>query len=186
MPMNLFSIFFIAIGLSMDAFAVSITSGFTIKQLKIRHVLIIASSFGIFQAIMPILGWYSVLSFSNYVEAYDHWLAFGLLFVIGCKMIYEALSGKLDQNKPAEINFKTLFILSIATSIDALAVGISFAFLKIVIIMPVIIIGCVTFAFSIAGVYIGNKLGHLFEKKIEIIGGIILILIGIKVLFEHL
>lgn len=168
----------------MDAFAVSITSGITVRHLRIKHALKIALFFGFFQAIMPIIGWLSGMSLRNIISGFDHWIAFGLLSIIGCKMIYESFKLKKEKINPQ--NIYILFILSIATSIDALAVGLSLSFLKVAIILPAIIIGVVTFLLSFFGVYVGNKVGHFFERKIEMIGGLVLIGIGLKILIEHL
>jgi len=183
--MNNLSILFIAVGLSMDAFAVSISSGLAIKKLKIRHAFLIASFFGLFQAIMPILGWLSGVKVRNFISSFDHWLAFLILSIIGGKMIYEATKLEEAAQKTDPLNIYLLFLLAIATSLDALAVGLSFALLNIKVIIPAVIIGITTFLFSLSGVFIGKKFGHFFEKKIEIIGGIILICIGIKILSEH-
>lgn len=184
--MNTLSILFIAIGLAMDAFAVSISSGITINRLKLRHAILIASFFGTFQAVMPIIGWLGGSSIASYIEKFDHWIAFILLLFIGSKMIYEAYKiEEADENRDP-LNIYILFLMSIATSIDALAVGLSFAILKVTVIYPAMIIGIVTFFMSLAGVYIGERFGHLFEKKMEIAGGIILILIGTKILLQHL
>ena len=180
------SIVIIAVGLAMDAFAVSITSGITIKRLHINHALKIALFFGLFQAFMPIIGWLAGLSLRDYISAIDHWIAFGLLSFIGCKMIYESITVQSSKKEINPLNVYVLLVLSIATSIDALAVGISFAFLKVSIVTPVIIIGTVTFLLSYLGVYIGDRIGHFFENKIEIAGGILLIGIGIKILVEGL
>lgn len=184
--MDSITIVIIAFGLAMDAFAVSVTSGLTIKNLKINHAFTIAAFFGLFQAFMPLAGWLAGLTVRGLISEIDHWLAFGLLSFIGCKMIYESF--KLDPNreKANPMNVYVLLILSVATSIDALAVGITFAFLNISILTPIIIIGMVTFVLSLIGVFIGERFGHFFEKKIEILGGIILIGIGIKILIEHL
>jgi len=184
--MNIISIIFIAFGLAMDAFAVSITSGITIKSLKINNALKIAAFFGLFQAIMPIIGWLSGLSFREIISDVDHWIAFGLLFLIGCKMIYESSKMEVDNNKINPLNLYVLLMLSIATSIDALAIGLTLSFLNVSIILPSIIIGAITFLLSVIGVYFGNKFGHYFERKIEMVGGFILIGIGIKILIEHL
>ena len=183
--MDLFSTLVIAVGLGMDAFAVSVASGVAMKQIGLRQTLTIAASFALFQALMPVLGWAAGLSFRSYIAAYDHWIAFGLLAGIGFKMIYEAR--RLEDDKPSEpvMTGGRLLLLSIATSIDALAVGLSFAVLNIVIFTPALIIGFVTGGMSHAGIILGRKVGHLFEGKIEIIGGIILILIGLKILLEH-
>ncbi len=183
--MNFVEVIFVAFGLAMDAFAVSVASGVTIKNLKVNHALKIAIFFGGFQALMPVVGWFSGLSLRNFISGVDHWVAFGLLSFIGAKMIYEAAKmGPRKKDDP--LNIYILLILSIATSIDALAVGITFAFLNIAIIIPIIIIGIVTFVLSFLGVFIGNKIGHFFERKIETAGGLVLIGIGIKILLEHL
>jgi putative Mn2+ efflux pump MntP len=184
--MDIISIVIIAVGLAMDAFAVSITSGITIKRLHINHALKIALFFGLFQAIMPIIGWLAGLSLRDYISAIDHWIAFGLLSFIGCKMIYESITVQSSKKEINPLNVYVLLVLSVATSIDALAVGVSFAFLKVSIVTPVIIIGTVTFLLSYLGVYIGDRIGHFFENKIEIAGGILLIGIGIKILVEGL
>jgi putative Mn2+ efflux pump MntP len=183
---NIISILGIALGLSMDALAVSVTNGCIIKELKVRHAFRISFSFGLFQAVMPLIGWAAGLTFSSYIDDFDHWIAFGLLTLIGGKMIAE--SRKLDQRCEERncLHLPTLIALSVATSIDALAVGVSFALLRTSIIMPVIIIGTVTFAVCLAGVYAGKKIGHLAEGKLECAGGLVLILIGIKILLEHL
>jgi putative Mn2+ efflux pump MntP len=176
----------IAVGLAMDAFAVSIASGVVIKRLHVKQALRIAIFFGFFQAIMPVMGWLAGIALKDFISGVDHWVAFGLLSAIGCKMIYESL--KLESNKKEcnSLNVSVLLIFSIATSIDALAVGVSFAFLRIAIISPVVAIGVITFLLSFLGVYTGNRLGHFFERKIELIGGLLLIGIGIKILLEHI
>lgn len=184
--MSMVTIIFVAFGLAMDCFAVSIASGFTIKNLKLNHALKIAFSFGLFQAFMPLLGWLAGLSLRDLISEVDHWIAFALLSLIGIKMIYESLKLEANEKEIDPLNNYVLLILSIATSIDALAVGFTFAFLKIVIVTPVIIIGLVTFFLSLVGILIGNRLGHFFERKIEFAGGLILIGIGIKILIEHL
>lgn len=170
----------------MDAFAVSITSGLTIHRLKVRHALIIATFFGGFQAIMPVIGWLAGLTVQEYIAAIDHWLAFALLSLVGGKMIYESTFMDEEKERKNPLNIYVLLILSIATSIDALAVGLSFSFLNVSIILPAIAIGVITFILSFSGVYIGDKFGHFFENKIEIFGGLILIAIGLKILLEHL
>ena len=184
--MDIISIIFIAFGLAMDAFAVSVTSGLTIKHLRINNALKIAIFFGSFQAIMPLIGWSAGLSFRNYISGIDHWIAFGLLGIVGCKMIYESFKMEVNNKKIDPLNVYVLLMLSIATSIDALAVGLSLSFLNVSIAPPAIIIGVVTFLLSIFGVYFGNRFGHYFERKIEIIGGLILIGIGVKILIDHL
>ena len=184
--MNNAAIIFIAFGLAMDALAVSITSGIAIKSLKVGNALKIALFFGLFQAMMPVVGWLAGLSLKDLITGIDHWIAFGLLGFIGCRMIYESLKMDADREEVNPLNVSALLMLSVATSIDALAVGVTFAFLDISVVKPVVAIGCITFSMSFAGVYIGNLLGHFFERKIEIVGGIILIGIGAKVLIEHL
>jgi putative Mn2+ efflux pump MntP len=184
--MKLWTIFVIAFGLAMDAFAVSIVTGGLYKDFKIRHALRMALFFGGFQALMPILGFLAGQGLERCVAAYDHWVAFALLCFVGSKMIYESFridaAGK-DRN-PA--NLSVLLILSFATSIDALAVGITLSLLKAPIALAVTIIGTVTFVLSYGGVLLGKRFGHLFESKAEIIGGLILIAIGVKIVIEHL
>lgn len=182
--MDIIIITFIAFGLAMDAFAVSITSGFTIRRLRVNNALKIAVFFGLFQAIMPLLGWLAGLSLRDFISGIDHWVALGLLSFIGCKMIYESIKRAPDETKINPLNIYVLLILSLTTSIDALAVGVSFAFLKVSIITPIIVIGAITFLLSFLGVFIGNSFGHFFEKKIEIVGGLVLIGIGIKMVVE--
>jgi putative Mn2+ efflux pump MntP len=184
--MDIITIISVAFGLAMDAFAVSITSGITIRHLRINHALRIAIFFGSFQAIMPVIGWLAGLSLRDFISGVDHWIAFGLLSFIGCKMIYEAISIEAGEKGINPLNFYVLLMLSVATSIDALAVGVSFAFLKISIATPIIAIGIVTFLLSYLGTFVGNRVGHFFEKKIEILGGLILIGIGVKIVVEHL
>jgi len=183
--MTLIAIIFTAFGLAMDAFAVSIASGITIQRLRYRHAIIIALSFGIFQAIMPILGWMAGFGLRTFMAHFEHWIAFGLLSFIGLKMIYESVVIEKTESRIDPLSFFVLLFLSLATSMDALAVGFTFAFLKISIAAPAIIIGCITFLLSLLGVYIGDRFGHFFEKKIEVIGGIILIIIGAKILITH-
>ena len=180
------TITFIAFGLAMDAFAVSITSGITIRYLRIKHALRIGIFFGLFQAVMPLIGWLAGRSLRDFISGVDHWIAFGLLSLIGCKMIYESFKMESSEKESNPLNVYVLLVLSVATSIDALAVGISFAFLRISIAAPIIVIGAVTFLLSFLGTFVGNRLGHFFEKKIEIVGAFILIGIGIKILVDHL
>ena len=180
------TIIIVAFGLAMDAFAVSITSGLTMKHLRINSALRIAAFFGTFQAVMPLIGWLAGLSLQAYIAGIDHWIAFALLSAIGCKMIYESIQMPSKEKTSNLMDVSTLLILSVATSIDALAVGVSFAFLRLVIITPLLTIGIVTFLLSFFGVFIGNKFGHFVEKRIEIAGGLILIGIGVRILIEHL
>lgn len=183
--MDIITILFVALGLAMDAFAVSVTSGFTIKYLRIQHALWLAAFFGLFQAIMPVVGWLAGIGLRDIISGIDHWIAFGLLSMIGFKMIFE--STRMNPDKKLDpLNIYVILILSIATSIDALAVGLTLSILDISIINPAIIIGVITFMLSFIGVYIGDRFGHFFESKIEVIGGLILIGIGIKILIEHL
>jgi len=179
-------IIFIAVGLAADAFAVSVSSGAIIEKLRLRHAMRIAVFFGFFQGLMPWIGWKVGALASNLICSIDHWIAFVILCFIGGKMIYE--SRKLEdeiKKTTSPLNIYVLFTLAIATSIDALAVGLTFSFLNISIVEPVIVIGIVTFVFSLAGTYIGEYFGHVFEDKIEFAGGLILITIGTKILIEH-
>jgi putative Mn2+ efflux pump MntP len=182
--MNFITILGIGVGLSMDALAVAVINGFVIKKLKIRHAFKMAFSFGFFQGLMPIIGWAAGLSFRKYIQSFDHWVAFSLLCFVGGKMIYESIN--CGKEKKDCLQFPALLALSIATSIDALAVGLSFSFLQVEIIIPALIIGVVTFIICFIGIYIGDKIGRFIGNKIELIGGLILIIIGIKILVEHL
>ncbi|MEW9094049.1 MAG: manganese efflux pump MntP family protein [Clostridiaceae bacterium] len=184
--MDLITILFIAFGLSMDAFAVSITNGVTLQEVRIKDALKIATYFGIFQGLMPLLGWLVGINFENYITKFDHWIALLLLAFIGGKMIYDTL--KSDDSCPTEkveLCNKTLVMLAIATSIDALAVGVSFAFLQVSIIQAIFIIGVITFIVCFIGVYLGKKFGCLLKRNAELIGGIILVMIGFKIFAEH-
>lgn len=185
--MELLTIVVIAVALAMDAFAVSIVSGITIQQLQLKHVLRIALFFGVFQGVMPLLGWGAGHGFRYFLSDIDHWVAFLLLAFIGSKMIYESRGMDEGEEKVCRDPCTTsnLFILAIATSIDAFGVGLSLSILDSGILIPAIIIAVITFVISFAGVYIGDTFGHLFEKKIEVVGGIILILIGLKILLDH-
>jgi putative Mn2+ efflux pump MntP len=183
--MSIITTIAIAVALSMDAFAVAIVNGATLSKLRIHHALNMAFFFGAFQALMPIIGWLAGRSVYTYIEPIDHWIAFILLSGIGIKMIYESFKIKTLEEKKSPINMFVLVILSIATSIDALAVGISLSFIDSIAI-PAITIGMTTFLFSYIGIYIGKRIGHLFENKITFIGGVLLILIGVKILLEHL
>jgi len=184
--LNLLTVTGIALGLSMDALAVSVTNGCIITNLKLRYALRIAFFFGLFQALMPILGWIVGSRFRVYIQDFDHWVAFGLLLFVGGKMIRESRSaGSTEDSKINCLHFPTLLLLSVATSIDALAVGISFAMLEMVILVPVAIIGVVTFVNCLIGTQVGSRAGHFLEGKLEFVGGCILILIGIKIVVEH-
>jgi manganese efflux pump family protein len=184
--MDLISIIAVGIGLSMDALAVAVTSGFSVKKFRLHNALAMAFSFGFFQAIMPVIGWAAGMSVHSYIENFDHWVAFILLVIIGIKMIYESRTPDGEKTARQQIGFSELMVLSVATSIDALAVGISFSMLKIEIATPALIIGGITFTISLIGTQIGKTLGHLLENKLAVIGGLVLIIIGIKILLEHL
>ena len=183
--MNIISIIVIAVGLSMDSFAVSVSNGISKNKLVFKHNVIIALWFAIFQAGMPLLGWFAGISFAEYIKTADHWIAFVLLSFIGIKMIYESYKSK-GNSKQSELNFLTITAQAFATSIDAFIIGISFAFIEISICLSIIIIGFITFIFSITGFCLGKRYGKKVSKHAELIGGIILILLGIKILIEHL
>lgn len=183
--MSFVEIFIIAIALGMDSFAVAICKGLSMKKMNWKKAITIGLYFGGFQALMPLVGYGLGYNFNHIVTSIDHWLAFILLGAIGINMIKEAIN-KESENWNDDVDFKTMLILAVATSIDALAIGITFAFLKVDLILSIIIIGIVAFLLSVIGVKIGNRFGNKYEKKAELIGGIILILIGIKILLEHL
>lgn len=180
----------LGVGLAMDAFAVSICKGLAMRKVNKKQAVVIALFFGGFQAIMPIVGWFLCKGFQNYIEAFDHWIAFALLAFIGMKMIIETLSEKEEdvvvEKMDPPLDMKEMLMLAIATSIDALAVGISLAALDRPIVESATIIGVVTFIISIVGVYIGNFFGNRYKKRAELAGGIILVLIGVKILCEHM
>ena len=186
--MGFLEIFLIGIGLSADAFSVAVCKGRNMRKLNLKHGYIIALFFGGFQAIMPLIGYLLGTNFADYIEAFDHWIAFVLLGFIGGKMAIEAIRDKdeEEEEKTDVLKIGELTVMAIATSIDALAVGITFAFLKVNILLSVLLIGVTTFALSLAGVLIGNKFGAKYKSKAELAGGIILALIGVKILLEHL
>ncbi len=181
--MSLWELFVIAVGLSADAFAVSVCKGLSVQHLKSKHMLITGLYFGGFQALMPLIGYWLGSSFSSLIVSFDHWIAFVLLGIIGFNMIKE--SRECAEKIEGAFNFKSMLPLAVATSIDALAVGITFAFLKVNIISAVSLIGITTFILSCIGVVIGNKFGGKYKSKAELAGGIVLILMGIKILLEH-
>ena len=183
--MSLFTLFVTAVGLSMDAFAVSVCKGLAMKKLSVKKAFIIGLWFGGFQALMPTLGYLLGTRFEKYVTAIDHWIAFVLLVLIGANMIKEALSQEEDSANDS-VDIKTMFLLAVATSIDALAVGVTYAFLQVQIVPAVTFIGVITFCLSVAGVKIGNVFGLKYKSKAEITGGVILIVMGTKILSEHL
>lgn len=184
--MEFITIILLAIGLSMDAFAVAVSSGLIIPNANRSHGLKIAFFFGSFQTIMPLVGWLAGLRLRALIGAVDHWIAFGLLAFIGGKMIYEAFTLPKEEKTIDPTHLKTLLLLSVATSIDALAVGLTFALLNTPLIPAVLIIGCTTFIISGAGVYLGKRWGAYAGKYVELIGGLILITIGVKILLEHM
>ena len=180
----------LGVGLAMDAFAMSICKGLAMRKVNKKQAVIIALFFGGFQAIMPVIGWLLCKGFQTYIEAFDHWIAFALLAFIGVKMIIETLREKEDdvviEEMDPPLDMKEMLMLAIATSIDALAVGISLAALDRPIVESAAIIGVVTFVISIIGVYIGKFFGNRYKKRAELTGGIILVLIGVKILCEHM
>ena len=187
--MDFITLFFTSVGLAMDAFSVSVTDGILLKRIKVSYALKIGLFFGVFQFGMLYLGFLFGSAFSKFITAFDHWVAFFLLAFIGAKMIADAVNGKEDGDYTEQKNplgLKTLTVLAIATSIDALAVGISFAAINTNILFCASVVGIVAFFLSFIGVYIGNKCGNIFENKAEIVGGGVLIFIGIKILIEHL
>lgn len=186
MSLNEFTtIFVLAIGLAMDAFAVSVCKGLAIKKMTWRSAVIVGLWFGGFQALMPAVGYFLGNQFADKIVAFDHWIAFILLSFIGGNMIRQALSGE-EEKANADLDFRTMLVMAVATSIDALAVGITFAFLNQNMAASVSIIGLTTFVLSVAGVKIGNVFGMKYKKKAELFGGGILILLGLKILLEHL
>ena len=183
--MGLIELFLIAVGLSMDAFAVSVCKGLAMPKCTFKKAAIVGLWFGGFQALMPAIGYILGAQFQEAIASIDHWIAFVLLVLIGGNMIHEALDND-EEEADASLDVKTMFLLAVATSIDALAIGITFAFLKVNIIPAVCFIGIVTFIISFAGVKIGNIFGARYKNKAEIVGGVILILLGLKILLEHL
>ncbi len=188
--MGLVELLLISVGLAMDAFAVAVCKGLNMRKINYRHALIIALFFGGFQALMPFIGWLVGTRFASYIDKYDHYVAFVLLAFIGVKMIIDALRGEeecKDCNDADKLDIKELLVLAVATSIDALAVGVTFALLpELNIVWSVAIIGVITFLISALGVVIGNRFGSKYQQKAELAGGIILVLIGVKFLLEGL
>ena len=188
--MTFIELFLIGVGLSMDAFAAAICQGLSMTRIKWGHALTVGLYFGGFQALMPFTGWMLGSQFADRIQQYDHWIAFILLVLIGGNMIREALSGEEDEAEDAaadgRLDHKKLFLMAIATSIDALAIGVTFAFLETAILPAIGIIGCTTFCISVAGVAVGCWFGARYKKRAEITGGAILVLLGIKILLEHL
>ncbi|MHC1772177.1 MAG: manganese efflux pump MntP family protein [Flexilinea sp.] len=184
--MNLFELLLTAVGLSMDAFAVAICTGLSMQRISIKKSLTVGLYFGIFQAVMPLIGYLLGSQFADKITAFDHWIAFALLGIIGLKMIKDSFAQqKCEVCEEPSLEFKEMLPLALGTSIDALALGVWFAFLKVRIIPAVSIIGIITLLLSMAGVKIGNMFGLKFKAKAEITGGIILLLMGLKILLEH-
>ena len=185
--MGITELLLISVGLAMDAFSVSVCKGLSMKKLDLKGGVITALFFGVFQAFMPVIGYFLGSRFADFISSFSHWVSFGLLAVIGGKMMIEAIKGGDDESENEyRLNIKELFVLAVATSIDALAVGIVFAAEKTPVITSVTIIGAVTFLLSFAGVYIGHRFGSKYEKKAELAGGAILIIIGVKLLLDGL
>ena len=188
--MTFIELFLIGVGLSMDAFAAAICQGLSMTRIKWGHALTVGLYFGGFQALMPFIGWILGSQFADRIQQYDHWIAFILLVLIGGNMIREALSGDEEDAAQAEtdlrLDHKKLFLMAIATSIDALAIGVTFAFLETAILPAIGIIGCTTFCISVAGVAVGCWFGARYKKRAEITGGAILVLLGVRILLEHL
>ena len=183
--MGIVELLLISVGLAMDAFAVSVGKGMTLKRVQPRHALTAGVWFGGFQGLMPLIGYYVGRSFSEYVVSVDHWIAFGLLVLIGLNMIRETIWGD-DEEQDSDFGVRTMLIMAIATSIDALAVGVSMAFLDVNIWISAAVIGIVTLIISAAGVYLGTVFGARLGSKAGIVGGLILIAIGVKILVEHM
>jgi len=183
---NFTSILIIAIGLGMDAFSVAVGVGANSRALSLMPAFRLSFHFGLFQFLMPIAGWFAGSTVANIIAVYDHWIAFGLLAVVGGKMIMESFGQEEKVFAADPTRGITLIMLSVATSIDALAVGLSFAFLKIPILIPSIVIGIVAFFMTAMGVFFGDRIGKVFGKRVEMLGGIILILIGVKIVIEHM
>lgn len=182
--MELITVLLLAVGLAMDAFAVSICKGLAVRKVTIRTMVIVGLWFGVFQGVMPVIGYVAGSAFYDLISEYDHWIAFILLFLIGANMIREALSDE-DEGVDDNLGFRTMLLLAIATSIDALAVGISLAMTGDGIVEPALIIGVVTMIISMFGVWIGSRFGDRYGKKAELVGGVILILIGLRIVLEH-
>lgn len=184
--MSFWAVFLLAVGVSMDAFAVSVGKGLSARKVSLREVLAVALWFGGFQALMPVIGYYLGVSFADLVEKVDHWFAFGLLSWIGINMIRGARKEDDKEHDDGSFGFRAMFLLALATSIDALAVGISLAFLRTPLWSSVFVIGITTAVFSVIGLLVGKKVGEKFHRGAQIFGGLILIVIGVKILIEHL
>ena len=183
--MNILKLLFIAVSLSADAFAVSVCKGLNMKRINYKHAFIIGGFFGVFQAVMPLIGWAVGRQFASLVTSVSHWIAFALLAFVGIKMLVEAIKDSAEEI-PEGLDYKELSLLAVATSIDALAVGVVFAFENVKIVPSVLVIGCTTFVLSVLGVVVGNRFGAKYNKGAQITGGVILILLGAKILLEGL
>ncbi len=183
--MGVLELLLLSVGLAMDAFAVSVCKGISMKKMNWKKAIIIGLYFGGFQALMPTIGYFLGAAFQSLITSIDHWIAFILLGIIGGGMIKESF-GDDEENRNDDVSFKTMIVLAIATSIDALAIGITFAFLNVNLVSAISLIGIITFILSVFGTKIGNRFGDKYEKKAEFLGGVILVLLGIKILLEHL
>lgn len=183
--MGIIELLLLSVGLGMDAFAVSVCKGISMKKMNWKKAIIIGLYFGGFQALMPVIGYFLGSAFESLITNIDHWIAFILLGIIGAKMIKDSFADESD-NCNDDVSFKTMFVLAVATSIDALAIGITFAFLNVNLILAVALIGVITFILAVIGTKIGNRFGDKYQNKAELVGGIILVLLGIKILLEHL
>ena len=184
--MTYLTVLAIALGLAMDAFSVAIAAGAVYRQMQISHVFRLAFCFGFFQMFMPVIGWFCASSVKACVAPFCHWVVYLTLLLIGGKMIYDAIKLEPEQKRTLELTFLTLIALSVATSLDALAMGVPLSLLNMQLLHTAGTIGLTTLLLSLVGVYLGKKFGHLFEKRVEILGGVVIILIGFKVLFNHL
>lgn len=183
--MGMMELFLIAVGLSMDAFAVSVCKGLSLGKIKVKHMCMAGLWFGGFQALMPAIGYFFGSFFTDFITTFSHWIAFVLLLIIGGNMVKEALSNE-EEELDASMDMRSMFVLAVATSIDALAVGVSFAFMQVQIVWAVLFIGVITFVLSAIGVKVGSLFGTKYKSKAELAGGIVLILIGLKILLEGL
>ena len=183
--MGIIELLLLSVGLGMDAFAISVCKGISMKKMDWKKAIIIGLYFGGFQALMPVIGYFLGSAFESLITNIDHWIAFILLGIIGGKMIKDFFADESD-NCNDDVSFKTMFVLAVATSIDALAIGITFAFLKVNLILAVALIGVITFILAVIGTKIGNRFGDKYQNKAELVGGIILVLLGIKILLEYL
>ena len=183
--MSLMELFLIAVGLSMDAFAVSVCKGLSVRKATVKHALCVGLYFGGFQALMPLIGYLLGTQFESFINSVDHWIAFVLLSFIGGNMIREAL-GREEEKLDDSFSFRTMMTLAVATSIDALAMGVTFALLRVDIVPAVLLIGATTFVLSAVGLKVGNVFGAKYKARAELFGGVVLVLMGLKILLEHL